>query len=155
MPTDDDAALARLLDQHVDDLLTLLGDWPEDQVKSSVVASMRQSVDRVLASADDTALRTAAGLLVDVVWWMHTSSDEDLDEWGVGNLLESSAAFLQELPDDRRHRLIETLDALAAAEPHDTRRYELRSFAYAMGLRDTEPAEPEPLARAYVKPEDR
>jgi len=165
---DDDAALARLLDRHVTDLVTRLGDYPEDQVDSSSVASIRRSIDWVSeqlpaesrgrltsGNADGAALKTVVGLLVDLVWWLDTCSDEEVDEWAVGNIQESSAAFLLELSDWQRRRLLETLDALATTEQHAGRRYELRFFPFAMGLLDTEPDEQKPLVRGWVRPEDR
>ena len=161
MTADDDAALARLLNRHLMDLLTWLDDYPEDQVDRSAVASVRRSIDWVLeqrpasGDPDRVALKTVVGLLVDLVWWLDTCSDEQVDEGAVGNLHESAAAYLLDLSDRQRRRLLETLDDLAATEQHDGRRYELRFFPFAMGLLETEPAEPKPLVRGWVRPEDR
>jgi hypothetical protein len=158
---DDDATLARLLNRHLMDLLTWLDDYPEDQVDRSAVASIRRSIDRALeqlpasGDPDGVALKTVVGLLVDLVWWLDTCSDEEVAEGAVGNLQESAAAYLLNLSDRQRRRLLETLDDLAATEQHDGRRYELRFFPFAMGLVDTEPAGPKPLVRGWVTAEDR
>jgi hypothetical protein len=156
--TADDAGLARLLDRHVADLFTWLDDYPADQVDRSAVASVRQSVNWVRLAAgkpDPAPLKTAVGILVDLVWWLDTCSDREVDEWAVGNLQESTATRVVELSDWQRGRLLETLNDLAAAEQHDGRRYQLRFFGFAMGLVETEPDERGPIARGWVRPEDR
>ena len=168
MTADDDAVLARLLVGHLADLLTWLDDYPADQVDRSAVASIRESITWVINQApaeqraglasgnpDGTALRTAAGLLVDVMWWLETRPDDEVDEWAAGKIQESTAASVAALSDRQRRRLLEILADLAAAERHDVRRYELRFFPFACGLLDTEPDERAPLVRGWVKPEDR
>jgi hypothetical protein len=168
MTADDDVALARLLDRHIADVLTWLDDYPEDQVDKSAVASFRRSMDWIIEQlpaqprgrlaysiAHEAALTTVIGLLVDLVWWLDSCPDEEVDEWAVRNLLESTAAFVTELPDPQRQRLLVALDELAVSEQHDGRRYQVRFFPFAMGLLDTEPGEPEPLVKDWVSPEYR
>ncbi|MFU8849396.1 hypothetical protein ACNAW0_00145 [Micromonospora sp. SL1-18] len=168
MSADGDAALARLLHSLVADLLTWLDDYPDDQVDPNAVASIRQSIDWVidrlpaerrdrLASGDPdpAVLKTVAGLFVDLLWWLDTCGDEEVDSHVAVKLQESSVDYVDGLSDEQRRRLIEVLDELAAAEQHDGRRYELRFFPYAMGLVDEEPDAEEPRVREWVHPEAR
>ncbi|MFC6022949.1 hypothetical protein ACFP2T_43215 [Plantactinospora solaniradicis] len=168
MGADGDAALARLLHSLVADLLRWLDDYPDDQVDPEVVASIRQSIDWVierlpaerrdrLASGDPdpAALKTVTGLVVDLLWWLDTCEDEEVDPHVAVKLQESSAAYVDDLSDERRRRLLEVLEELAATEQHDGRRYELRFFPYAMGLVADEPDVEEPPVREWVRPEAR
>jgi hypothetical protein len=68
---------------------------------------------------------------------------------------ESGAACVHELTDGQRQRLLEVLDALAATERHDGRRYELVLFPYGIGLVDDEPDVEPPPVRQWVSPQDR
>jgi hypothetical protein len=70
-------------------------------------------------------------------------------------LQESAGECLHELPDDQRERLLEVLDELAAAEPHDGRRYQLRFLPFAMGLVDDEPDDGQPSVLNWVQPQAR
>lgn len=168
MGADGDAALARLLHSLVADLLTWLDDYPEDQVDPNAVASIRQSIDWVigrlpterrdrLASGDPdpAALRTVTGLFVDLLWWLDTCEDEEVDSHVAVKLQESTAAYVDDLSDEQRRRLLEVLDELAATEQHDGRRYELRFFPFAVGLVDDEPDAEEPPVREWIRPEAR
>ncbi|MGI5214387.1 hypothetical protein [Plantactinospora sp. CA-290183] len=168
MSADGDAALARLLHSIVADLLTWLDDYPDDQVDSNAVVSIRQSVDWVIAQLpaeqrnqlasgdpDLAALKTLTGLFVDLLWWLDTCEDDEVDSHVAVQLQESSAAYVDELSDEQRRRLVEVLDELAATEQHDGRRYELLFFPFAIGLVADEPwAEPPPF-REWIRPEAR
>lgn len=168
MGADRDAALARLLHSLVADLLTWLDDYPDDQVDPNAVASIRQSIDWMierlpaerrdrLASGDpDSAtLKIVAGFVVDLMWWLDTCEDEEVDSHVAVKLQEGSAAYVDDLSDEQRRRLLEVLDELVATEQHDGRRYELRLFPFAMGIVADEPDTEEPLVREWVRPEAR
>lgn len=164
----DDAALARLLHRHVTDLFTWLSDHPEDQVDRSAVASVKRDIGwkpeqlpalpgapPLSGDPGEELLKSVTGLLVDITWWLDTCSDEDVDEWVVGNLQEGTAYLIAEMSSEQRNRILETLDGLAATERHDGRWYEMLFFPFAMGLTDTEPDEASPLHRRWVRPQDR
>lgn len=81
MSTDGDAGLAGLLQRVVADSLTWLGGYPEDRVDARALTAFRQSRDWLsqqlqsrhvgrLASGgrDETALKVAAELFVDLSW---------------------------------------------------------------------------------------
>jgi hypothetical protein len=168
MSANGDAALARLLHGLITDLRRWLDDYPDDQVDPSAVASIRRSVSWVierlpadrrdrLASGDPdpAALMTVTGLFVDLLWWLDTCEDNELDSDVAVKLQESAAAYVDELTDEQRRRLLEVLNELAAAEHHDRRRYELRFFPFAVGLVEDEPDAETPPVREWVRPEDR
>jgi hypothetical protein len=155
-----DADLALLLHRHVNDLFMWLSDYPEDQVDRSAVASMKRHIGwatgqppdsrrapRLADDPGDETLKRVIGLLVDVTWWLDTCSDEDVDEWVAGKLQETTAYLIAGMPDEQRSRLLEVLKELAVTEQHDGRRYEMRSFPFAMGLVETEPDDAKPLHR--------
>ena len=77
----DDADLARVLHRHVDDVFTWLADSPADEVDPAAVAAVRRSLDRVTAqraAGPPDPLRTAVGLLADVMWWLDTCGDDEV-----------------------------------------------------------------------------
>jgi hypothetical protein len=53
-------ALARLLDQHLTDLLTWLDDYPHDEVDRSAAASIRQSIGWVIDHLPEESRRRLA-----------------------------------------------------------------------------------------------
>ncbi|MCM4076574.1 hypothetical protein [Paractinoplanes hotanensis] len=157
-----------LLHRHVADPFMWLSDYPEDQVDRNAVASVKQDLGWVngrlpagprgpllFDAPDEEVLKRVTGLLVDFSWWLETCSDEDVDEWVAGNLQEGTACLIAEMADEQRSRLLEILDELAVAEQHDSRRYEMRFFPFAVGLIETEPDEAKPLHRRWVRPQDR
>jgi hypothetical protein len=168
MTADGDAALAHRLHGLVADLLNWLDHYPEDEVDPRAVASIRESLDWVieqlpaqqrdrLASGDPdpATLMTVTGLFVDLMWWLDTSQEDDVDLDVAVKLQESGVAYLDELSDDQRRRLLQVLDELAAAEQHDGRRYELLFFPSWIGLVDDEPDVEGPPVREWVRPEVR
>ncbi|MEV0269836.1 hypothetical protein AB0H43_13745 [Hamadaea sp. NPDC050747] len=168
MSPDDDAALARVLQGSVVDLLTWLDDYPADQVDPEAVASIRQSVEWVLAGLSPEQrnrlasgepgpadLTIAASLFADVLWWLDTCDEADVDLDVAVKLQESCAGYMDELPEPQRRRLIGVLDDMAAVETHDGRRYELRILPYAVGLVDYKPEVERPSPRVWMSPEAR
>ncbi|WP_432970569.1 hypothetical protein [Dactylosporangium sp. CA-233914] len=168
MSTDGDAVLARLLHSLVRDLLGWLCEYPDDRVDPNAVVSIRRSIDWVIerlpaeqrrrlatGDPDPASLETVTGLLVDLVWWLDTCDDDDVDPDVAVKLLESGLTDVDALSDGQRQRLLEVLDQLAASEQHDGRRYQLRCFPFEMGLVDDEPDDEEPPVREWVRPEAR
>jgi hypothetical protein len=157
----DDAELAHLLHHHVDDLLTWLDEHPADQVDPTAVASIRRSLGWMIGQAPVeqgdrlASLETAAGLLVDLMWWLDTCEDEEVDSFVAVKLQEGTGAWLGELAADQRRRLVEVLAELAASEKHNVRRYEIRLFAFALGLVNDEIEDEAPVVREWIRPEDR
>jgi len=157
----DDAELAHLLHHHVDDLFTWLDDYPADQVDPTAVASVRRSLDWLIGQTPVepgdrlASLKTAAGLLVDLMWWLDTCEDEQVDSFVAVKLQEATGAWLDELTADQRRRLVEVLAELAASEQHNGRRYEIRVFAFALGLANNEIEGEVPPVREWIRPEDR
>jgi hypothetical protein len=98
-------------------------------------------------------LRTATGLLIDLTWWLDTCEDEQVDPFVAVKLQESTGAWLDELTAGQRRRLVEVLGELAASEEHNARRYEIRFFAFALGLVDDEIEDEAPAVREWIRPE--
>ncbi|MFB9239987.1 hypothetical protein ACFFWC_31430 [Plantactinospora siamensis] len=132
MSTDGDAGLAGLLQRVVADSLAWLGEYPADCVDAGALTAFRQSLDWFsqqlqdrqggrLASGglQETALRVAAELFVDLSWWLDTCPDEEVELDVAVSVLENGATFTYELSDDQRQRLVEVLGELAAAERHE------------------------------------
>jgi len=157
MTTHGDAGLAALLHRHVTDIFEWLGHYPADEVDPAALASIRQSLAWLVArSPDPAALTTAAGLLVEVTWWLDTSDDDEIDPDVASKVLEEVAGLSYEMSAEQTRRLVDVLGELAAAEGHAGRRYQLRFFPFAIGLVDEEADEPaEPPVTGWVRPEDR
>jgi hypothetical protein len=168
MSVDRDAALAHGLHRLVIDVLAWLDDYPDDQVDPNAVATLRQSIDWVLrrlpaqqrdrlaaGDPDPASLKAAIGLVVDLMWWLDTCEEDEVDSHVAVKLQESGGVHLDELPPEQRERLLEVLRELAAEEPHAGRRYELRCFPFWMGLVEEEPDDEAPAVREWVRPEAR
>ncbi|MFD0507077.1 hypothetical protein [Streptomyces chiangmaiensis] len=74
------------------------------------------------------------GLLVDVVWWLESCGDEEVDPDSAVKMLESVGGALLRLPSDQRERLLQVLAGLAEAEEDPARREFLKSFPFAIGI---------------------
>ncbi len=161
----DDTLLLSALNSFVTDMLGWLGDYPDDQVSPAALAAMRDSVAGVvqrlpveqrrrleeLAAADarqatippdhiDSALlKVVVGLFIDLVWWLDTCPDHDVDPDTAVKLLESAGAAV---PDDLRGRLLDVIRELAATEQDPARRRQFAVFPFATGLVDEEPDDP-------------
>jgi hypothetical protein len=83
-----------------------------------------------------------AGLVVDMVWWLDSCGDDEVDPDSAVKMMESVAWVLGNLPDDQRERLIETIGQMAAAEADPARRRQLLVFPFSCGLVDDEPSSP-------------
>lgn len=78
--------------------------------------------------------RTLTGLLVDIIWWLESCEDEEVDPDSAVKMTESAGWALLQLPSDQRERLLKTLAGLAEAEQGPARREFLESFPFAIGL---------------------
>jgi hypothetical protein len=90
----------------------------------------------------DPLVSVLAGLVVDLVWWLDSCGDDEVDPDSAVKMMESVAGVLDRLPDDQRERLLKTIEQMAAAEEHAGRRQQLRNFPYACGLVEDEPLAP-------------
>ncbi|MER5791793.1 hypothetical protein [Streptomyces sp. NPDC001980] len=75
-----------------------------------------------------------ADLLVDLVWWLESCGDEEVDPDSAVKMMESVGWALVQLPSDQRQRLSQVLADLAEAEQDPARREFLESFPFAIGM---------------------
>jgi len=153
MIPDRDAALASVLHNLVTDVLTGLDAGSEDEVDPTALASMRRSVEWVLrqlppdqllfgtpdGNPNPAVLPTVVGLLVDIIWWLDSCDDDEVDPDTAVKFAENCAAELHALPAGQRGRLVEVLARLADTEPHPGKQHQLRFFPHAMGFIKDEP----------------
>lgn len=85
-------------------------------------------------TAVDPLVPALAGLLADVVWWLESCGDEEVDPDSAVKMTEGVGWLLLQLPADQRARLLQTLADLAAAEQNPARREFLESFPFAVGM---------------------
>lgn len=76
------------------------------------------------------------GVLVDVVWWLESCGDEEVDPDSAVKMMESVGGGLLRLPSGQRERLVQVLVDMAEAEQEPARREFLKSFPFAIGLVD-------------------
>ncbi|GAA0899305.1 hypothetical protein [Virgisporangium aurantiacum] len=148
MTVDDDAALAGVLHGIHTGVLEWLDWYLADQVDPAAVAAFRHAV----GEPDPASVTAMAGVVVDLAWWLDTCDEDEVDSHVVVKVLESVVSDLDELPAAHRRRLLDVLEDLAAAEPHEGRRYELRLFPFATGLTEEEFDDDPPGPRAWVPP---
>ncbi|MCI3272361.1 hypothetical protein [Streptomyces cylindrosporus] len=74
------------------------------------------------------------GLIVDVVWWLESCEDEEVDPDSAVKMMESVGGVLLQLPSHQSRRFLEVLADLAKAEQEPARREFLESFPFAIGL---------------------
>ncbi|MEV5313715.1 hypothetical protein [Streptomyces sp. NPDC052610] len=84
----------------------------------------------------DPLVPALAGLVVDVVWFLESCGDDEVDPDSAVKMLEGVGGELLRLPPDQRARLLRVLTGLAEAEPNSARREFLESFPFACGLVD-------------------
>lgn len=82
----------------------------------------------------DPLVPALAGVLVDVVWWLESCGDEEVDPDSAVKMMESVGGELLRLPSPQRDRLVQVLADLAEAEQEPARREFLKSFPFAIGL---------------------
>ncbi|MGW6521530.1 hypothetical protein [Streptomyces sp. NPDC054962] len=91
-------------------------------------ADMTDMADR------DPLVPALTGMLVDVVWWLESCGDEEVDPDSAVKIMESVGGELLRLPSDRRERLLQVLADLAEAEQVPARRDFLTGFPFAIGM---------------------
>lgn len=84
----------------------------------------------------DPLVPVLAGLLVDVVWFLDSCSDDEVDPDTAVKLMNNAAWVLGELPEAQRDRIVEIIGDSARAETDPSRRRFLESFPEALGLTD-------------------
>ncbi|MFD8725809.1 hypothetical protein EDD90_3787 [Streptomyces sp. Ag109_O5-1] len=82
----------------------------------------------------DPLVPALTGLLVDVVWWLESCGDEEVDPDSAVKMMESVGWVLLQLPPDQRRRFVQVLADLAEAEQEPARREFLESFPSAIGM---------------------
>jgi hypothetical protein len=86
----------------------------------------------------DPLVPVLAGLVVDVVWFLDSCEDDEVDADSAVKMMESVSWVLQRLPQDPRARFLKVLADLADAEQDPGRREFLEAFPSASGLVDGE-----------------
>ncbi|MDX3263143.1 hypothetical protein PV336_28670 [Streptomyces sp. MI02-2A] len=82
----------------------------------------------------DPLVPALTGMLVDIVWWLDSCGDEEVDPDSAVKMMESVGWVLQRLPSDQRERLLQVLADSAEAEQDPARREFLESFPVAFGM---------------------
>ncbi|WP_127504456.1 hypothetical protein [Actinoplanes solisilvae] len=102
----DDAELAHLLHPPRGLPAHVARRLPADQVDPTALASIRRSLGWMIGQAAveqgdrPASTETAAGLLVDFMWWLDTCEDVQVDSFVAVKLQEGTGAWL----DDRARR---------------------------------------------------
>ncbi|MFJ8104486.1 hypothetical protein [Streptomyces sp. NPDC096132] len=86
----------------------------------------------------DPLVPALTGMLVDVVWWLESCGDEEVDPDSAVKIMESVGGELLRLPSGQRERLLRVLTDLADAEQNPARRDFLKSFPFAIGMVEDE-----------------
>jgi hypothetical protein len=82
----------------------------------------------------DPPVPVLAGLVVDVVWFLDSCEDDEVDPDSAVKMMESVSWVLGQLPQDQRERFLKVLADLAEAEQDPGRREFLENFPFASGL---------------------
>jgi hypothetical protein len=93
----------------------------------------------VVNKESDPLVPVLAGVIVDIVWWLDSCGDDEVDPDSAVKMMESVAWVMGELPDDHQQQLIEVLEEMADSEPNEARAVQLRSFPFACGLVEEDP----------------
>ncbi|MFJ2239365.1 hypothetical protein [Streptomyces sp. NPDC087859] len=87
----------------------------------------------------DPLVPVLAGLVVDIVWFLDSCEDDEVDPDSAVKMMESVSWVLTRLPQDQRDRFLKVLADLAEAEQDPGRREFLEAFPFAGGLVEEEP----------------
>ncbi|MFI9543287.1 hypothetical protein ACIHAR_04940 [Streptomyces sp. NPDC052016] len=82
----------------------------------------------------DPLVPVLAGLVVDIVWFLESCEDDEVDPDSAVKMMECVGWVLLQLPPDQRSRFLRVLADMAEAEPDPGRREVLSSFPFACGL---------------------
>ncbi|MFF9691082.1 hypothetical protein [Streptomyces sp. NPDC014623] len=77
-----------------------------------------------------------AEALVDVLWFIDGSEDEQMDQDDAVKVMEGVGHVVSRLPSDQRQELIELVGEMAAAENNLARREFLEAFPEGFGVID-------------------
>lgn len=91
-----------------------------------------------MTSSYPSVTRVLAEALVDVLWFIEGSEDEQMDQDDAIKVMEGVAHTLSTLPDDQRQELVALVGEMAAAETDSARREFLDEFPEGFGLVDDE-----------------
>ncbi|MGA5558828.1 hypothetical protein [Streptomyces lavendulocolor] len=80
--------------------------------------------------------RALAEALVDVLWFIDGSEDDQMDQDDAVKVMEGVARVVSTLPSDQQQELIALLGEMAAAETNPARREFLEEFPEGFGLID-------------------
>jgi hypothetical protein len=108
-----------------------------------------------LVTETDPLVPVLAGLVVDLVWWLDSCDDEEVDPESAVKMLETVSWVLLQVPAGQRARLLEALAELAEAEKHPGRREFLLAFPSTAGLAGDDSETPGTPWPAWVHPADR
>lgn len=86
----------------------------------------------------DPLVPVLAGLVVDVVWFLDSCEDDEVDPDSAVKMMESVSWVLTQLPQDQCDRFLAVLADLAEAEQEPGRREFLEAFPFACGLVEEE-----------------
>jgi hypothetical protein len=86
----------------------------------------------------DPLVPVLAGLVVDVVWFLDSCEDDEVDPDSAVKMTESVAGVLQQLPQNQRDRFLKVLADLVEAEQDPGRREFLQGFPFACSLVEEE-----------------
>ncbi|MFF9286625.1 hypothetical protein [Streptomyces griseosporeus] len=89
-----------------------------------------------MTSSYPSLTHALAEALVDVLWFIEGSDDEQMDQDDAVKVLDSVAHVCSTLPNDQQQELIALLGEMAAAEPNPARRKFLEEFPEGFGLVD-------------------
>ncbi|MBM4823624.1 MULTISPECIES: hypothetical protein [Streptomyces] len=89
-----------------------------------------------MTSSYPSLTHALADALVDVLWFIEGSDDEQMDPDDAVKVLENVAHLCSTLPHDQQQELIALLGEMAAAEPSPARRKFLEEFPEDCGLVD-------------------
>ncbi|MFC8358555.1 hypothetical protein ACFUIY_01660 [Streptomyces griseorubiginosus] len=89
-----------------------------------------------MAPSYPSLTRTLAEALVDVLWFIEGSEDEQMDQDDAVKVMEGVAHTLSTLPDHQRLELVALVGEMAAAETDSDRREFLEEFPEGFGLVD-------------------
>ncbi len=95
--------------------------------------------ETIVTSSYPSLTRALAEALVDVLWFIEGSEDEQMDQDDAVKVIEGVAHVVSTLSSNQQQELIALLGAMAAAETNPARREFLEEFPAGFGLIDDLP----------------
>ncbi|SEE62087.1 hypothetical protein [Streptomyces sp. TLI_105] len=89
-----------------------------------------------MTSSYSSLARALAEALVDVLWFIEGSEDEQMDQDDAVRVMEGVAHVVSTLSSDQQQELVALLGAMAAVESNPARREFLEEFPEGFGLID-------------------